>query len=297
MSSRDQAKPLTCVFLGYLWRIAEALHAAPGVDLLAAGIEPQRSLSRRAQDVFEANGIPWFDASQIRSHRNFAGFLEGGVDLLVVGAFGQILSPQILSEVRIGSLNLHTSFLPDYRGGTPIENQILAGDSSGGITFLWMDGEVDAGPIVAQSRIKLSPDHDSYDAVFERYHRAAGELARELLKTVPEEWPRREQTGAAILHPPVKRDRFLVDWREDALTIRRKVLACGWREWVRCPLEDGDLVLVEVESVSGRFAQPGEVIMAGESPLIGTGEGVLRLREWKSPRAVIAGEVLSGGLK
>ncbi|MFA5954519.1 MAG: methionyl-tRNA formyltransferase [Patescibacteria group bacterium] len=77
-------------------------------------------------------------------------------DVLIVADYGQIIPDTILNIPRKGALNLHPSLLPKYRGATPIESAILAGDNTTGVTLMVMDSEMDHGAIVAQTSNPLS---------------------------------------------------------------------------------------------------------------------------------------------
>lgn len=75
------------------------------------------------------------------------------VDLFVVTAYGKILPKEMLAVPRKGTLNVHPSLLPKFRGPSPIESQILADDRECGVTVIKLDDEVDHGPIVAQASV------------------------------------------------------------------------------------------------------------------------------------------------
>jgi methionyl-tRNA formyltransferase len=74
-------------------------------------------------------------------------------DLCIVAAYGKILPKEILDLPSAGTLNVHPSLLPKFRGASPIESQILADEKEVGVTIMLMDEELDHGPIVAQARI------------------------------------------------------------------------------------------------------------------------------------------------
>lgn len=79
-------------------------------------------------------------------------------DLFVVVAFGQILSRALLDVPRLGTINVHPSLLPKYRGATPLQEAILNGDEHTGVTIMLMDEKMDHGPILLQQTVKLSDD-------------------------------------------------------------------------------------------------------------------------------------------
>lgn len=77
-------------------------------------------------------------------------------DIIIVAAYGQLLGKEILAIPRFGCLNIHPSLLPKYRGASPIQAAILNGDGETGVTIMQMNEKLDAGPIIAQEKLKLS---------------------------------------------------------------------------------------------------------------------------------------------
>jgi methionyl-tRNA formyltransferase len=77
-------------------------------------------------------------------------------DLVIVAGFGKILAKDIIDLPKYGSLNIHPSLLPKYRGASPVPATILAGDKHTGVSIIKMTEKMDAGPVVAQTKVKLS---------------------------------------------------------------------------------------------------------------------------------------------
>lgn len=85
-------------------------------------------------------------------------------DLLVTVAYGQILSPTLLALPRLGAVNVHPSLLSRWRGASPIQNTLLAGDTETGVTIQQMSAELDAGPILAQEVVAITPE-DTFESL------------------------------------------------------------------------------------------------------------------------------------
>lgn len=102
--------------------------------------------------------------------------------LLVVAAYGKILTKEELSTPKYGGLNIHPSLLPKYRGPSPIQQTILNGDTEGGVTIMKMDEEVDHGPILTQEKINISKE-DTFQNLAEKMFKLGGEL---LVKLIPD---------------------------------------------------------------------------------------------------------------
>jgi methionyl-tRNA formyltransferase len=285
---------IRCVFLGYMWQIAAAIRENPGYELVSVGIEPQRGLAHEIQSNCEEFNQKTIDARGIRKNSEFRALLKEGVDLLIVGAFGQILSPDILDNVRLGSINFHPSLLPNYRGGSPLEEQILCGETAGGMTAHWLTEEVDQGDIISAQEIIIGPD-DNYLALYERTHKAAGELMAQLLKIKPQFWPRIETSIDTSIYRPRSASDGKIYWDQDAEKIHRLVRALGWRGWVRSSIgPDQYLVIEEALVVAGapQYWMPGLILEAEPYPLIGTAKGLLRLTRFKLGAPLVKGSVL-----
>lgn len=98
-------------------------------------------------------------------------------DLIVTAAYGKIIPQTILDIPKLGSLNIHPSLLPKYRGPSPIQTAILNGDTETGVTIMAMDAELDHGPILAQEKIDLKGDETFASLHTELFTLAAGMLA------------------------------------------------------------------------------------------------------------------------
>jgi len=125
-------------------------------------------------------------------------------DLAVVAAFGKILTPEELNAPKYGSINVHPSLLPKYRGPSPIQEAILNGDKVSGITIIKMDEEVDHGPILYQEEIILS-DQDTFDTLSKKMFLRASEVLPEVIedfiqgKIQPKEQNHTEATFCKLL--------------------------------------------------------------------------------------------------
>lgn len=128
------------------------------------------------------------------SHSDLAGFGEGRreekftraellqniPELFLVVAYGKIIPEEILNFPKLGSINIHYSLLPKYRGASPVESAILNGDTETGITIQKMEYKMDTGPVIAQEKIEILPNEKAFD-LRQRLIKVGGEL---LVKTL-----------------------------------------------------------------------------------------------------------------
>jgi methionyl-tRNA formyltransferase len=111
-------------------------------------------------------------------------------DLFVVAAYGKIIPKEILAIPKFGSINIHPSLLPKYRGPSPIQQTILDGVTESGVTIIQMDEEIDHGPILAVENVKVKHD-DTFQTLHDTMFETASTL---LLRTI-------EQFNNGTIHP------------------------------------------------------------------------------------------------
>jgi methionyl-tRNA formyltransferase len=165
-----------------------SLLSHPSLSIRAVVTQPDRPVGRK-QIITQSptkrcaleHGIPVVQPERIRSHE--AEFLReiavlGPYDLAVVVAFGQILPKTVLSLPRMGSLNVHASLLPRWRGAAPIQRAIMAGDCESGVCLMEMEEGLDTGGVYSKARV---PIPESMNA--QELHDALADAGAQLLRT------------------------------------------------------------------------------------------------------------------
>jgi len=105
-----------------------------------------------------SKGLEVFQPENINDEESLKRLKGCNPDIILVVAYGQILSSHILNIPKIGCINIHGSLLPKYRGAAPINRAIINGEKETGITFVFMKEKVDAGDIIFQEKIDILPD-------------------------------------------------------------------------------------------------------------------------------------------
>ncbi|MDE2927070.1 MAG: methionyl-tRNA formyltransferase [Acidobacteriota bacterium] len=172
-------------------------------------------------------GLPIFQCARIRGDAEALEFLrQARPDVMVVVAFGQILPREFFAWPRFGSLNVHTSLLPRYRGAAPVVHAILNGEKETGVTIMKLDEGMDTGDVLAQSTTPIGPDVTSGD-LERQLSRQGVEL---LLGTLPsylsgELQARPQDHERAILAPLIRKDDARIDWTRPACRIHDQIRA------------------------------------------------------------------------
>src|SRR5882672_2696052 len=187
-----------------LARLAE--EGTPPVLVVTRRDRPQgRGLATAPSPVraaAEARGIPVATPARASAPEEIQRIALLNPDLLVLAAYGQILSPDLLAVPRLGALNVHFSLLPRHRGASPIQAAILAGDSETGVTTMWMTAGLDEGPVALSRAIAIGADEDA-GALGVRLAGLGAECLAEALDRVERgEITRREQDPEAATRAP-----------------------------------------------------------------------------------------------
>jgi methionyl-tRNA formyltransferase len=107
-------------------------------------------------------GLPVLQPHSLKGNSEFISMLKGlSPDFIIVTAYGQILPAEMLNIPKYGCINLHGSLLPKYRGASPVEEALLNGDTSTGITFIKMNSRLDGGDILLIQRVKIDQEDNS----------------------------------------------------------------------------------------------------------------------------------------
>lgn len=171
-------------------------------------------------------GLPVLQPPTLKDPDFRARLAELQPDVTVLVAYGEYVAPALLELPRRSSINLHPSLLPRWRGSTPVQSAILAGDELTGVSIIRMDRGLDTGPILAQRATPVAPG-ETHPQLAERLAVMGAEL---LVETLPG-WLRGEielvpqpEEGATLTRTLSKED-GLIDWTSPAETIDRRVRA------------------------------------------------------------------------
>jgi methionyl-tRNA formyltransferase len=200
-------------------------------------------------------------------------------DLIVVAAFGQILRKDVLDLPPHGSINVHASLLPRWRGAAPINAAILHGDEETGITIMKMDVGLDTGPILTQRSIRLTPE-DTAGSVFEKLSQLGADLLIETLpdylsgKIQPVPQPEEGSTYA----PMLKKEEGQLDFTRPAEELERRVRA--FNPWPGAFMDfDGTLLKIHRAHLEAGTVEAGQKLIYRDQPAVGTADGLLILDE------------------
>jgi methionyl-tRNA formyltransferase len=225
-------------------------------------------------------------------------------DFMIVAAYGLLLPPVVLEIPRVACINVHASILPRWRGASPVQAAILAGDAVSGVSIMRMGKGLDSGPVYAARETAIGDRETAGDLEMRLADIGAELLINSLAGILDGSCVSEAQDESGVTHAPRidKRD-ALIDWNDAAIAIDRQIRA--FNPWPVAETSLDGLRLrcwsAEPEPASDPGGEsdgaPGQVIDAAAGFIsVKTGRGTLRLTEVQLPgrRKVSAAEFANG---
>ncbi len=244
----------------------------------------RRMTAPPVKELADSCGLPVLQPESLKN-KDFLDRLRAyGADLFVVVAF-VILPRRVLEIPRLGSVNLHPSLLPRFRGAAPINWAVIQGEAETGITVFQLTGKVDAGDILFQERVPIGPE----ETAGELYERLKAPGAEAILRTVRDLAAGRAQGVAqsdveVSRAPKLTKQDGCIDWKSEASEIRNLIRGTNPFPGAFTIWNGKDLKIHCAEEVAQNGA-PGEILTADgkDGLVVAAGEGALRLVEVQPP--------------
>ena len=277
-----------------------------GYDVVGVYTQPDRPAGRgRApapppvKNTAVRMGLPVFQPESLRSPESLAQLEELKPDVIVICAFGQILTQAVLDIPPRQCVNVHYSLLPRHRGASPVAAAVLAGDEFTGVSIQLVRVKLDTGPVLARAAIPILP-YDSTGSLMEKLSLVGADLLLEALTgwLRDEITPRPQDEAEATYFSQIDKEAGEIDWALPAVEIWRRVRA--YYPWPGCytTWRGRQLKVIEAEALTGEKS-PGVgkvVALPGRRIGIGTGDGVLVLLrvQMEGKKAMTAADFLHG---
>jgi methionyl-tRNA formyltransferase len=204
-----------------------------------------------------------------------------GADVAVVVAFGQILPKAVLDAPARGSINIHGSLLPKYRGAAPIQWAIIRGETETGITTFQMDPGMDTGDVLVRRSTPIGADETAGDLA-ERLAQLGAEVIVETLERLDALTPTPQDHTVATMAPRLTKADGVIDWSRRATDIVNLVRGCNPWPGATTAAPGGALTLWRARAVPGAsHGAPGTLTIEprgaahGGTPAIVTADGAL----------------------
>lgn len=266
-------------------------------EVTAVITQPDKARGRSGKLVYTPvkelaveRGIPVYTPVRVKDSEFVNKLREIPCDVIVVVAFGQILSKEILTMPKYGCVNVHASLLPRWRGSAPMQWAILSGDKKTGLTTMQMDEGIDTGDMLLRREVDIEPE-ETGESLHDKLAALGSGLLLETLKRlqegslVPQPQEDEESTYAKMLTKELGR----IQWDRDAAEIERYIRGLNSWPGAYTRFREKTLKLWKAQVVSedtlseeafSEKLRPGMVTAVDkESITVQTGKGCLRILE------------------
>jgi methionyl-tRNA formyltransferase len=182
------------------------------------------------KELATARGLVVMQPASIKTPESVEALRATGADLFVVAAYGQILSNAVLAIPRLGTINIHASLLPKYRGATPIHAAVLNGETEAGVTIIEIVPKLDAGPMLGKVSTPILPD-ETTGQLEQRLATLAIPLTQQVINEIAAgKATRTLQDESLVTHVrKLSKPDGLIPWDKSAIEVERHVR--GMQPW------------------------------------------------------------------
>ena len=265
---------------------------ASGHDVCAVYTQPDRPAGRGrhlqpspVKVVALAAGIPVYQPLTLKTDEELQQLAVLNADLIVVVAYGMILSQAVLDLPPLGCINVHGSLLPRWRGAAPIQRALMAGDEKTGVTIMKIIRKLDAGDMLHKEELEIS-DSDTSSDLYEKLADLGATGLAKVLTQIENGTVHAEVQDEALVTYAEKLDKSeaVIDWNESALVLSRKVR--GLNPWPVAQTDHQGQVLRiwQAEALAEISDLPAGTVSCEHKKMdVATGQGLLRLLEVQLP--------------
>jgi len=230
----------------------------------------------------EENNLHVIQPPKLKSPEVTAQLAELNADLIVVTAYGKILSQEILDLPKFGCINVHASLLPKYRGAAPIEWSIINGEKLTGITTMKMNAGLDTGDILLTSQVEIG-DEMILPELQEILSVKGAKLLIETINRLDEIQPVKQDDSLSTYAPMLTKETGRMDWKKSAREIHN--LVRGLYGGAFTEIYEQKFKIWRTKIVEPLKLSAGEIKIVGKKFFAGTGDGTLEILELQAPNS------------
>lgn len=265
-----------------------ALIEDQNLDVVAVVCQPDKPVGRKGtvtppaiKTIAIDNGIAVIQPKSLKNDETLDHIRPFEADLFVVVAYGKIIPQAVLDIPKLGSINVHPSLLPEYRGPAPMQAAIAEGDDQTGVSIMLLDAGMDTGPILAQEVLSLDAD-ETYGSLVGKVHQMGPRLLVSTIKRyiAGDITPLPQDHNRATLTSLLKREDGHIDWTAPLIQLERKIRAYDpwpgtWTMWNNKRIK----ILKARESDFKADVPPGTVTVKENQLFVDCYDGTLQILE------------------
>ena len=203
---------------------------ADGHDIVGVFTQPDKPQGRKmkltpppVKQLALTHNIPVFQPDTFKNESQLALLQDLNPEVIVVVAYGKLLPGYVLDLPKYGCINVHGSLLPKYRGAAPVQWMVLNGETTAGVTTMYMDRGLDTGDILLVSETEVG-ENETAGELFDRLAAMGADLISETIKRLPEGIERKPQDdGQSTYVSVLDKKMSVVDWSKSAQEVHNLI--------------------------------------------------------------------------
>ena len=258
-------------------------------EVLAVFTQPDKPKGRGKKMLFSAvkekaleYGLEVYQPIKVKEPEFVEILKNFAPDVIVVVAFGQILSEEILNIPKYGCINVHGSILPEYRGAAPIQWSIIDGKEYGGVTTMYMAKGLDSGDMILKAKEKIT-ENDTYGSLYDRLSVIGADLLIETLELIENGTAPMvpQNNDEATLAPMITREMEHIDWTKKGIDVVNLIKGLNPQPVAYTLLNGEKLKIWFVEEEKQNYnGVPGEIVDVRKKDfVVMSGEGAVAVKE------------------
>lgn len=249
------------------------------------------------------NNIPIFQPDNIKDKNIVNEIKKIEPDLIVVVAYGKILSQEILDIPKYGVINLHSSLLPKYRGAAPINMAIINGEEKSGVSVMYVEEKLDAGPVLLKEETPIT-DEDDFLSLHDRLKIIGADLLIEAISKIENgdvSTEVQDETKVSFVKPFKKEDCH-IDWTKSSRDIFNKVRGMNPNPTAYSYLDGKLFKIYSVKIFENTYPnhRAGEIValIKGEGPVVKTGDKsvVIKVAKPENKKKLTGIDLINGNI-
>jgi len=230
-------------------------------------------------------GIPVFQPTDLKQEADIEQLKSLDADLMVVVAYGLILTQRVLDIPKLGCINIHGSLLPRWRGAAPINRAIMAGDKQTGVTIMHVVKKLDAGDMLHKTVCTIGEQETASELHDRMMVMGAEGLTKTLALIEADQLSPEKQDEALVTYAhKLEKSESEMDWTRSASDLALQVRGLNAWPVAQTKMEDKVMRIWQAEALSDKSSTaPGTILADTKHIDVATGDGVLRLLEIQLP--------------
>ena len=259
-----------------------------------------RGLKKQFSDVkifAIENNRPVLQPEKLKDENFLKALHDADPDLIVIIAF-RMLPKVVYDFPRLGSMNVHASFLPKYRGAAPINRAIINGEKETGLTTFFLQDKADTGNILLQQKVEIS-DYDNAGTLHDKLSELGAELLLKSLKLIESgKYELQEQNDSiATSAPKIFKEDCLIHWEESSEKIHNLIRGLSPYPAAFTHLNSKVFKIYKsCYTVLKSVSEPGKILIENKKLFVNTGDNLLELLEiqMEGKKRISIGDFLNG---